>query len=335
MEAFSEAFSAHQASSGAAGQETFNTRETGVFVGVSQLEYARISLESSAGLNAYYATGAHLSVASGRLSYTFGFKGPAVTVDTACSSSLVTTHLASRALHAGDCTLAGSVGVNLTLVHSWTRACLRAGMLAEDGRCKTLDAGAGGYVRAEAVGALVLALAGPSSRGAGGQAPWHSLAVLAGSAVNQDGRSSSLTAPNGPAQQDVMHAALRSGDLAAADMQHLQMHGTGEGWAGGALIKKEMEGVEGHSKAQSHRCPRTALLSNPNPLASSLETVLQAPPWETPSRWGLLQRRCCGPAPPGPGPCSSLRPSPSWATLSPLPAWWGSRSWLSSWARRA
>jgi hypothetical protein len=79
----------------------------------------------------------------GRLSYTFGFKGPAMTVDTACSSSLVTTHLASRALEAGECMVAGSVGVNLTIVHSWTRACLRAGMLSEEGRCKTLDIAAG------------------------------------------------------------------------------------------------------------------------------------------------------------------------------------------------
>jgi acyl transferase domain-containing protein len=82
--------------------------------------------------------------AAGRLSYTFGFKGPAMTVDTACSSSLVTTHLAARALRDGACQVAGSVGVNLTLVHSWTRACLRAGMLADDGRCKTLDTSAGG-----------------------------------------------------------------------------------------------------------------------------------------------------------------------------------------------
>lgn len=101
------------------------------------------SLEAGGALNAYYATGAHLSVASGRLSYTFGFKGPAVTVDTACSSSLVTTHLAARGLERGECEAAGSVGVNLTIVHSWTRACLRAGMLADDGRCKTLDASAG------------------------------------------------------------------------------------------------------------------------------------------------------------------------------------------------
>ncbi len=55
-----EAFSAHLA-----GRPP--SRATGVFVGVSQLEYARISLEAGAALNTYYATGAHLSVASGGL----------------------------------------------------------------------------------------------------------------------------------------------------------------------------------------------------------------------------------------------------------------------------
>lgn len=55
-------------------------------------------------------------------------------MDTACSSSLVTTHLAARALREGELAAAASMGVNLTLVHSWTRACLRAGMLSEDGR---------------------------------------------------------------------------------------------------------------------------------------------------------------------------------------------------------
>lgn len=119
------------------------SKETGVYVGVSQLDYARIAYETGTALNTYYATGSHLSVASGRLSYTYGLKGPAMTVDTACSSSLVTTHLASKALLEGVCCVAGTLGVNLTLVHSWTRACFRAGMLADDGRCKTLDISAG------------------------------------------------------------------------------------------------------------------------------------------------------------------------------------------------
>lgn len=136
MHTFSEAMGGHLLGRSA-------VRETGVFVGVSQLDYARTAYETGSALNTYYATGSHLSVTSGRLSYTHGFKGPALTVDTACSSSLVTTHLASRALYQGECRVAGSIGVNLTLVHSWTRACLRAGMLAEDGHCKTMDASAG------------------------------------------------------------------------------------------------------------------------------------------------------------------------------------------------
>jgi len=136
MHTFSEAMAGHLLGRSA-------VRETGVFVGVSQLDYARTAYETGSALNTYYATGSHLSVTSGRLSYTHGFKGPALTVDTACSSSLVTTHLASKALYEGECRVAGSIGVNLTLVHSWTRACLRAGMLAEDGHCKTMDASAG------------------------------------------------------------------------------------------------------------------------------------------------------------------------------------------------
>ena len=60
-------------------------------------------------------------------------------VDTACSSSLVTTHLAAQALMGDEIRAAASMGVNLTLVHSWTRACLRAGMLSEDGRSDILQ----------------------------------------------------------------------------------------------------------------------------------------------------------------------------------------------------
>lgn len=53
-------------------------QQMGVYVGVSQLEYARITYETGTNLNAYYATGAHLSVTSGRIAYTFGLKGPAM-----------------------------------------------------------------------------------------------------------------------------------------------------------------------------------------------------------------------------------------------------------------
>ena len=98
----------------------------------------------------------------------------------------------------------------------------RAGMLTADGRCKTLDASADGYVRGEAVVSLTLQLV--SSASASGLA---ALCYLTGSAVNQDGRSSTLTAPNGPAQQATIRQALVSGGRAAADVAAVQLHGTG------------------------------------------------------------------------------------------------------------
>jgi hypothetical protein len=97
-----------------------------------------------------------------------------------------------------------------------------AGMLTPDGRCKTMDAAADGYVRAEAAGVLLLHPMGSLS------APISTpLAIIRGSAVNQDGRSSSLTAPNGPAQQAVLRAALQAAGAAAGEVGHLSMHGTG------------------------------------------------------------------------------------------------------------
>jgi hypothetical protein len=95
-------------------------------------------------------------------------------------------------------------------------------MLAEDGRCKALDAAADGYVRAEAAGMLLLVPTAAAA--ASGTTP---LALLAGSAVNQDGRSSGLTAPNGPAQQALMRAALADAGLSPAAVGLLELHGTG------------------------------------------------------------------------------------------------------------
>jgi acyl transferase domain-containing protein len=94
-------------------------------------------------------------------------------------------------------------------------------MLSPEGRCKTLGAAADGYVRAEAVGMMLLQHTNHSRQ------DMQMLAVIAGCAVNQDGRSSSLTAPNGPAQQEVLRAALADGGLTPADLTGLSMHGTG------------------------------------------------------------------------------------------------------------
>ena len=82
-------------------------------------------------------------------------------------------------------------------------------MLAPDGRCKTLDASANGYVRAEGVGVHILRSSDSLDSSWQGMAkPAATGLLLLGTAVNQDGRSSTLTAPNGPSQSALISAAL-------------------------------------------------------------------------------------------------------------------------------
>lgn len=164
-----------------------------------------MAVRYTGGVTPYSSTGSSLSVTAGRLSYTFGLTGPAISVDTACSSSLVAAHGAINSLRLDQAAAALTAGANITLSPDTPAAFQKAGMLAPDGRCKTLDMSADGYVRAEAVGVLVVRMVSVSS-----QPPGSLYAAICASAVNQDGRSSALTAPNGPAQQAVVRSALRN-----------------------------------------------------------------------------------------------------------------------------
>ena len=197
---------------------------TGVYVGLAGSDYAYLQLETGDPrlLDTHFASGIGHSVASGRLSYLLGLKGPSLTVDTACSSSLVATHLACQALRSGDCRLALAGGVNLILAPDIFVALSRARMLSPDGRCKTFDAAADGFARAEGCGVVVLKRL--SDARADGD---RILAVIRGSAVNQDGASSGLTAPNGPSQVAVIREALARAGVSPREIGYLEAHGTG------------------------------------------------------------------------------------------------------------
>ncbi len=195
---------------------------TGVFVGITNNDYARMQLADIDRIDAYVGTGNAASIASGRLSYVLGLRGPSLTVDTACSSSLVTLHLAIQSLRARECDLALVAGVNLILSPEVSINFTKARMLAPDARCKTFDASADGYVRGEGCGVVVLkrvpdALANRDAI----------LGVVRGSAVNQDGRSAGLTVPNGLSQLSVIREALANGGVAAHRVGYVETHGTG------------------------------------------------------------------------------------------------------------
>lgn len=197
---------------------------TGVFVGIGGLDYPMLHSTSRplSQIDAYFATGSALCVAAGRLSYFLGLTGPSLAVDTACSSSLVVTHLAVRSLRQRECNLALAGGVNLMLLPDFSINFCRARMLSPDGRCKTFDAAANGYVRGEGCGMVVL------KRLADARADGDNiLAVIVGSAVNQDGASGGLTVPSGPSQAEVIRQALRDGKLQPQQVSYLEAHGTG------------------------------------------------------------------------------------------------------------
>lgn len=196
---------------------------SGVFVGVAANEYSHLlSSDSVESIEAHFITGNALNAISGRVAFALGLEGPAVAVDTACSSSLVAVHQACQALHSGDCDLALAGGVNVLLSPASIVAASRARMLSPDGRCKTFDAAADGYVRSEGCGILVLKRLSDAQRDGD-----RIRAVIRGSAVNQDGASSGLTVPNGGAQQRLIAAALARAGIGGADIDYLEAHGTG------------------------------------------------------------------------------------------------------------
>jgi acyl transferase domain-containing protein len=201
--------------------ESLTESVTGVYLGLASGDYGRMAMERGA-VDSFYLTGTPANAAAGRVSFTLGLNGPSMVFDTACSSSAVAIHQACQALRDGDCALALAGGVNLMLSPTGHIVLSRAGMIAEDGRCKTFSAEADGYGRGEGCGLAVLKRL--SDAEADGD---RVLAVIRGSAVMHDGASSGFTVPNGQSQRAVIRQALARAGLKSEDVGYVELHGTG------------------------------------------------------------------------------------------------------------
>jgi acyl transferase domain-containing protein/aryl carrier-like protein len=231
-------------------------RQAGVFVGIASFDYGSLQFNDRATIDAYTNLGGALCIAANRISYFFNLLGPSVAIDTACSSSLVATHFACESIWKGESELAFAGGVNVILRPELSIGFSKASMLAPDGRCKSFDARANGYVRGEGAGVVILK---PLSRAvADGDRIY---ALIRATAVNQDGRTEGISVPNRLSQEANLRSALTLAGIAAESVQYVEAHGTGTP-VGDPIEAAALGAVYGQARKPDERCVIGSIKSN-------------------------------------------------------------------------
>ncbi|MCP4146430.1 MAG: polyketide synthase, partial [bacterium] len=182
--------------------------QTGIFVGTGMGGYSELIAKSNVPIEGYTSTGTVPSVGPNRMSYFLNIHGPSEPIETACSSSLVAIHRAVSAMESGNCDMAIAGGVSTIITPDAHISFTKAGMLSEDGKCKTFSDKADGYVRSEGVGMLFLKKLSNAKRSGD-----HIYGLIRGSAENHGGRANSLTAPNPKAQAELLKTAYEKAGI--------------------------------------------------------------------------------------------------------------------------
>jgi acyl transferase domain-containing protein/acyl-CoA synthetase (AMP-forming)/AMP-acid ligase II/NADPH:quinone reductase-like Zn-dependent oxidoreductase/NADP-dependent 3-hydroxy acid dehydrogenase YdfG/acyl carrier protein len=231
-------------------------KDAGVFVGIGGIDYQARLARRLRMIDPHSGVGNSHSIAANRLSFLLDFHGPSVAVDTACSSASVAIHLACQSLESGECDMALAAGANVILTPETTIAFSAARMLSPDGRCRTFDEAANGYVRSEGCGVIVLKRLSDAIRDGD-----RIRGVIRGTAVNQDGQTNGLTAPSAKAQQAVIRTALARAGIEAHELGYVEAHGTGTP-LGDPIEVEGIAGAIGPRRDESHRLPMGSVKGN-------------------------------------------------------------------------
>jgi 3-oxoacyl-[acyl-carrier-protein] synthase II len=170
------------------------------------------------------------SSVAAQLSLRFGFAGPCVTTSSACASGAAAIAEGVELLRRGaaDVVLAG--GVDSMVGYGAMCAFLRLDAMSRqvenpEHASRPFDADRDGFVMAEGAGFLVLRRAPACSAERGVGPP--SLGVLAGHASTCDAHHLVAPPPDGEGAARCMRLALHDAGISAADVRHINAHGTG------------------------------------------------------------------------------------------------------------
>ncbi|MFL5911694.1 MAG: beta-ketoacyl synthase N-terminal-like domain-containing protein, partial [Gaiellaceae bacterium] len=202
--------------------ESLAGRRAAVAVGIMWPDYAKLQARDMGRLDGYTVTGSGFAYAANRISAFFDLLGPSFSLDVMCASSLAAVHLACQSIWSGEVDMALAAGVNLILSPDTNVAMTKARILSPDGRCKTLDERANGFVRGEGAAAIVIKPAAQAA--ADGD---RVIALIRGTAFNHSGRNEWIMAPSREAQAAVIADACRRAGVSPAELDMVEMHGTG------------------------------------------------------------------------------------------------------------
>ncbi|KAI1458682.1 hypothetical protein F4805DRAFT_456394 [Annulohypoxylon moriforme] len=205
-----------------AGETNYRGKPIGCYVGTFGEEWQHMRDKDAQQVGSHLVTGSGDWMLANRVSYEYNLSGPSMVIRTACSASLIALHEACRAVQFGDASAAVVAGTNLILGPSLTMLMTSEGVLSPDGSCKSFDASANGYARAEGITAIYVKKLTDAIRDGN---PIR--AVIRGTAANSDGKKQGMLVPRGEALEALMRKIYTDAGLNPAETAFVECHGTG------------------------------------------------------------------------------------------------------------